>query len=86
MELSIIFFGTAKQDYIIKTTEMFGFLLLINNSVTIGLWFFLLSISGIISSNTVNDLRFSYGLYSSIYKYYPYHLSIQKSFWIIKMI
>ena len=29
-------FGTAKQDFVIKATEMFIFLLLINNSVTIG--------------------------------------------------
>ena len=45
---------------------MFHFLTLIDNSVTIGLGFSLLSISAMISSKTINILRFLFGLYSSI--------------------
>ena len=41
-------FGKAKKDSVIKTREMFSFLLLIKNSVTIGLIFLLLSISAMI--------------------------------------
>ena len=41
----------------IKTKEMFTFLLLINNSVTIGFSFVLLRISGIISSKTIDMLH-----------------------------
>ena len=51
---------------------MFSFLPLINNSGTIGLGFFLLSISTIISPKTINILRFLFGL--------------NKSFRIIKML
>ena len=49
-----IFFGTEKLDCVRKTKPMFSFLLLMNNSVTIGLSFLLLIISVIISSNTIN--------------------------------
>ena len=51
----------------IKTRMIFDFLPLINNSVTIGLSFLLLSISDIISSKTINIFRFSFGFYSSIF-------------------
>ena len=51
----------------IKTREMFNFLPRINNSVTIGLNYFLLSISAIISSKTINYLCFLFELYSSIF-------------------
>ena len=47
IEFSLIFFGTAKLDCVIKTREIFRFVPLINNSVTIGLSFLLLSISAI---------------------------------------
>ena len=50
-----------------KTTEMFDFLPLINNSVTIGLSFLLLSISAIISSNAINSSRSLSELYYSIF-------------------
>ena len=46
---------------------MFSFPPLINNSVAIGLSFLLLSISAIISSNTINIFCFLFGLYSSIF-------------------
>ena len=50
--------------------EMFSFFPLINNAVTTGLRFLLLSISAIISSKTISILQY-------FYKYHPYHLSIQ---------
>ena len=53
----------VQQIYVIKTREMFSFLPLINNSVTIELNFLILSISAIISSKTINILRFLCGLY-----------------------
>ena len=57
---------------------MFSFLPLINNSVTIGLRFLLLSISAIILPNTIN-IFFFYLDYILQYfcKYHLYHLSIQ---------
>ena len=45
VEFSIIFFGTAKEDCVIKAREMFSFSPLIKNSVTTGLRFLLLNIS-----------------------------------------
>ena len=36
-EFNLIFFVTAKSDYVIRTRVMFSFLPLMNNSVTIGL-------------------------------------------------
>ena len=42
------------------------FVPIINNSVTIGLNFLLINISGIISSKTINISRFLFGFYSSI--------------------
>ena len=44
---------TLKHDYVIKTIEMFSFLLLINHSVTTGLSFFLSIISAIISKLSI---------------------------------
>ena len=64
---SLTSFGTLKYDCVIKTREMFSFLPLINNSVTIELSFLLLSISAIILSKTINILRFLFGLYSSMF-------------------
>ena len=61
---------------VIKTREMFSFLCLVNNSVTIGLILLLLSISAVISSAAINILCFLFGLYSSTFLC-PYHLSIQ---------
>ena len=46
-----------------KQKEMFSFLPLIINSVTTGLGFLLLNISGIISSKTFNIFSFLFGLY-----------------------
>ena len=40
---------------------------LINNSVTVGLSLLLLSLSAIISSKTINILRFLFELYSSMF-------------------
>ena len=51
------------------TKAMFSFLSLINNLVTSGLRFLLLSISAIISSNTINFLRSLFGLNSSMFLY-----------------
>ena len=48
----LIFFQTERWDCVIKTRDVFSFLPLINNSVTVRLSFLLLSISAIIS-NTV---------------------------------
>ena len=50
----------------VKTREIFNFHPLINNSVTIGLSFLLLSMSAMISSNATDIFRFLYGLYFSI--------------------
>ena len=36
VEFSVTSFGTLKYDHVIKTIQMFNFLLLINNSVTAG--------------------------------------------------
>ena len=47
--------------------KMFSFLPLINNPVTIGLGFLLLSISAIISLNTINIFGFLFRLYFSIF-------------------
>ena len=66
VEFSLISFGTAKYYCVIKTREIFNFLPLINNSDTIGLNYFLLSISAITSSKTINYLHFLFELYSSI--------------------
>ena len=46
---------------------MFSFLRLINNSVTTGLTFLLLSIPEIIMPNTINIFHFLFGFYSSIF-------------------
>ena len=60
-------FGTLKYDCVIKAREMCSFLPLINNSGTTELSFSLLIISAIISSKTINILRFLFGLSSSIF-------------------
>ena len=46
---------------------MFSFLPLINNSVTTGLGFLLLSISATITSKTINISRFLFELYFSMF-------------------
>ena len=51
-------FSALKYDCVIKAKEVFNFLVLINNSVTILLRFLLLSISAIISSKTIKIFRF----------------------------
>ena len=56
--LSLTSFGTLKYDYLTKIIEMFNFLPLKNNSVSIGLSFLLSIISAIISSKAINTLRF----------------------------
>ena len=53
-EFSLTSFGTLKYDCVIKTTEMFNFLPLINSSVTTGLIILLLIISAIISLKNIN--------------------------------
>ena len=78
VEFNLTAFGTLKYDCLIKKREMFNFLPLINNSITTEFSFLLLIISAIISSKTINILRFLPKFYSSIfYKYLVYHLSIQ---------
>ena len=56
---------TLKYAYMIKTSEMFSFLLLTNSSVTIGLSFLLLIILAIMSSKTIYILRFFPRLHSA---------------------
>ena len=51
----------------IKTRDMFSFLPVTNNSVTTGLSFPLLSISAIVSSNTINILHILFELYHSMF-------------------
>ena len=78
VQFSLTSLGTLKYDYIIKASEMLSFLLLINISITIGLSFLLLIISAIISSETINTLRFFLGLYfSMLCRQLTYHLNIQ---------
>ena len=55
-------FGILKYDCVIKTREIFNFLPLINNSVTMGFSYLLLIISAMISSKTINILFSSSGL------------------------
>ena len=57
----LIFFGKTfitKWDFVIKTRDMFIFLLLIKIYVTVGLSFSLVSILTIKSSDTIRILRF----------------------------
>ena len=81
IEFNVTSFGNLKDDCIIKAREMFNFLILINSSVTIEFIFLLLIVSAIISSKTINVLRFSSGLYSSPKKN---HKFLDKSiyFWL----
>ena len=58
LEFTLISFGILKYDCIIKTIEMFNFLLLINSSVTIEFSFLFSIISAMISSKTINILGF----------------------------
>ena len=57
LEFSLASFGTLRYDYVIKTREMFSFLPVINNSIIIEFSVWLLMISAIIPSKTVNILR-----------------------------
>ena len=54
VEFSLLYFGSSKKDWVIKTKETFSFLSLINNSVTARVSILLLSMSTIISLNTIN--------------------------------
>ena len=80
---NLTFLGTLKDNCLIKTLEMFNFMPLINNSVTIGLSFLLLIISAIIWSNTINTFLLLLLLFylDSILQYFckhlAYHLSIK---------
>ena len=62
VEFNLTSFGTLKYDCVIKTIEISSFLPLINNYVAIGFSLLLLIISAIISSKTINTLRFFIGL------------------------
>ena len=62
-----LFLQTAKYDYVTETREMFNFLPLINNSVTIELSFLLLTISAIVLSKRFSILLFKCRLYSSMF-------------------
>ena len=55
-----------EKDYVTKAREMFTFVCLINNWVTDGLSFLLLSIPATKLSKGINDLRFLFELNSSI--------------------
>ena len=63
---------------VIKTREMFTFLPLINNTVTIESRFLLLSVIAIISSKTINT--FFSCILQWFYKYHSHHSSIQLKF------
>ena len=65
--LSNIFWHSKKKDFVVKTRDMVSFLPLINNSVTSGLSFLLISITTIISPKTTNILHLLFGLYSSMF-------------------
>ena len=68
----------AKQDYVTKKREMFSFLPLINNSVTIGLSLLLLSISAIVLSKQLIFWVFCLRcILQYFYKYHLYHSNIQ---------
>ena len=67
VEFSLLSFGTLTFHCVIKAIEMFNFVPLRNNSVTTGFSFLLLIISSIISSKTINILRFLPILYSSVF-------------------
>ena len=60
-------FWKSKIRFCDKNKRIFRFLPIINNSVTVGLRFLLLSISAIMSSKTINIFRFLFGLYSSVF-------------------
>ena len=60
-------FRYLKYDCVIKASELFSFLPLINSSVTIGLSFLLTIISAIMSSKAINTLCSFLGLYSLIF-------------------
>ena len=59
-------FGTLKYDCVIKTREIFNFLPLINNSVSLEFRFLLPIMSAIISSKTIIILSLLSVFYSSI--------------------
>ena len=63
---------TLKYDCVIKTTEMFNFLSVMNNSVTTGFSFLLLIMSAIMSSKTINILHF---LFICILQYFYKHIA-----------
>ena len=73
VEFSLTSFGTLKYDCVINAIEVFNFLPLINNLVTIEFRFLLLIGSAIISSKTINILRFIPILYVL---YLASHLSV----------
>ena len=56
-----------RRHYDVATIGWDSFLILTNNSVTIGLNFLLLSISEVISSKTISNLRFLFRLYFSVF-------------------
>ena len=61
VEFNLTSFDTLKYDWVIKAIEILSFLPLIKNSVTIGFNFLLLIISAMISSKSINTLRFFLG-------------------------
>ena len=62
VEFNLTSFGTLKYDWVIKAIEILSFLPLTNNSVTTEFNFLLLIISAVISSKSINTLRFFLGL------------------------
>ena len=71
-------FDTAKSDCVWKARQIFSFLPLINNSITSGLSFLLLSISAI--NHQIQSMICVFYLDCNLqyfYNYHPYHSGIQ---------
>ena len=58
MEFSLTSLGTLIYDFVMKTSKMFSFVPLINNSVITGLHFLLLIILAIMSPKYINTICF----------------------------
>ena len=77
VEFNLTSFGTLKYECVIKTIKILNFQPLINNSVTIGFNLLLLIILAIISSKTINILRFVLDCNLQYFcRHLEYHLNI----------
>ena len=88
MEFRLIFFGTAKKNFIIKTGEIFSFLPLINNSVTVG--FKVFTTKHINNHIIKNDQYFSLLIWILLFNFFVNIIHViqvfHKSFRTIKML